>query len=49
MGKIGEWREETEAPDGYFGCPEIKSKKNWTFARSCYGSKSGQLIMKRAI
>lgn len=43
--KIGERR----APDGYFGCPEIKSKKYWRSARSCYAGKSGQLIMKRAI
>jgi len=39
----------TDARTGYFACPEIKSKKNWPSARSCYGNKSGQLIMKRTI
>lgn len=48
-GRSGKDSRVGNAPDGYFGCPEIKSKKNWPSARSCYASKSGQLIMKRAI
>lgn len=48
MGKIGRGGRSAR-PDGYFGCPEIKNKKNWPSARSCYGSKSGQLIMKRTL